>query len=85
MAIERLPNQPNSDELNLVFNNGDYQALQDAVRRLGFRNEESMLRFALAVLSRSATRSISITDQNGEKINLNPGDALLQQDEPSDT
>lgn len=82
MAIIRSTQQLNEGELNLVINNGDYVALQETVKRLGFKDEESMLRFALAVLSRSATRSISITDQNGAKISLNPNEGLLEPKEP---
>lgn len=69
-------------ELNLVVNNGDLAALQETTRRLGFKDEESMLRFMLAVLSKSATRSVTITDQNGMKIPLTPNDGLLRPDTP---
>ncbi len=64
-------------ELSLTINNGDFQALTETAGRLGFLNEESMLRFMLAVLSKSATRSVVITDQNGTKIPLTPSESLL--------
>ena len=67
-------------ELSLTINNGDFEALRDTVARLGFRDEESMLRFMLAVLSKSATRSVIITDQNGTKLPLTPTESLLKQD-----
>ena len=86
MAIIRIPptNEAlRSTELSLTFNNGDFQALRETVQRLGFVNEESMLRYALAVLSKSATRSLTITDRNGVKVSLNPSaDLLLRQTNP---
>lgn len=76
MAINRA-NTSTGEQLNLEINNGDFEALRTTTQRLGFRNEESMLRFMLAILSKSATRSITITDQNGTKVSLNPSDDLI--------
>jgi hypothetical protein len=76
MAIDRLQTS-SVEHLDLSINNGDFAALREAVQRLGFVNEEKMLRYLLAVISKSATRSLTITDQNGNKISLNPSpDAL---------
>lgn len=81
MAINRLPvsSSESEDQLNLVIDNGDLDAVRAAAQKLGFRNEESMLRFVLAVLSKSATRSLTITDQNGAKISLSPSSDLLKE------
>lgn len=79
MAINRnISSNNENEELNLVINNGDLKALKDAVSRLGFLNEESMLRYLLAVMSKSATRSLTITDQSGTKTPLNPSESLLK-------
>jgi len=79
MAIIRTPlSTPSATELSLTINNGDFEALRDTATRLGFVNEESMLRFMLAVVSKSATRSITITDPNGQKISLTPSVDLLR-------
>ena len=83
MAIVKIPSldsagQQKSDEISLTFNNGDCIALKEIVERLGFKDEESAIRFALAVLSKSATRSLTITDQNGTKVSLNPSEGLLK-------
>ena len=84
MAILRpaspTPSNPDN-ELILAVNNGDLEALQDAVKRFGFRDEESVLRFALAVLSKSATRSLTITGIDGVRATLNPSQDLLKQPE----
>jgi len=79
MAIVRTENPLTTDELPLVFNNGDLAALQKAVNRLGFKDEESLLRYALAVISMSATRTLTIIDQDGKSIALNPSESLLLQ------
>lgn len=81
MAILRpaspTPSNPDN-ELILAVNNGDLEALQDAMKRFGFRDEESVLRFALAVLSKSATRSLTITGIDGVRVTLNPSQDLLR-------
>ena len=81
MAIKR--GTSTNEELNLTVNNGDLEALKQTAARLGFKDEESTLRFMLAVLSKSATRVITITDQNGAKIGLNPTPDLLQPNTPA--
>jgi len=77
MAILRSSSQTENN-LSLTINNGDLEALQDTVARLGFKDEESTLRFMLAVLSKSATRSLIITDKNGAKIPFTPSEGLLK-------
>ena len=76
MAIVRLPSTT-SEQIDLSINNGDLVALREAVQRLGFIDEERMLRYLLAVISKSATRSLMITDQNGARTSLNPSPELL--------
>lgn len=65
-------------ELQLIFNNGDLAALTDSTERLGFKNEESLLRYALAVISKSATRTLTIIDKDGKSTALNPSESLLK-------
>jgi len=76
MAINRSTDT--GAELTLVINNGDLEALKTTSTRLGFLNEESMIRFMLAALSKSATRSVVITDSNGARVALNPSADLLR-------
>ena len=79
MAIIRTNSASPERELPLLFNNGDLTALKSAVERLGFKDEESLLRYALAVLSKSATRTLTVIDQDGKSIALNPSETLLAQ------
>ena len=78
MAIVRnLPAGSEGESLPLIFTNGDLSALRDAVERLGFKDEENLLRYALAVISKSATRTFTVIDQDGKSLALNPSPALL--------
>jgi hypothetical protein len=77
MAMIRTASASTEDELALLINNGDLAALKSAVSRLGFKDEESLLRFVLAVMSRSATRTLTVIDQDGKAVPLNPSEALL--------
>ncbi len=81
MAITRkLASDPEEEnELILDFNNGDLEVLKGAVQRLGFKDEESLLRYILAVISKSATRTFTVTGTDGKSLSLNPADALLVQ------
>lgn len=83
MAITRKESPEPEQELLLSINNGDYNALKEAAKRLGFRNEESLLRFALAVLSTSATRTLTVTDKDGKTVALNPTPSLLEEATPA--
>jgi len=79
MAIIRSANQPNPEQqLNLDINNGDLVALKDAAQKLGFKDEESLLRFALAVLTQSATRAVTIVGKDGKSVSLTPSASLLK-------
>lgn len=78
MAITRKVSGPENDnELSLDVTNGDLEVLKAAVERLGFKDEESLLRYVLAVISKSATRTLTVTGNDGKTVSLNPADALL--------
>lgn len=79
MAFRRITKIEEKSPDGILFdvNNGDLTAIRNAVNRLNFKDEESMFRFMLAVISKSATRSLIITDQNGIKVPLTPSEGLL--------
>lgn len=82
MAITRKASEPQKeDSLILDFNNGDLEILKQATGRLGFQDEESLLRYTLAVILKSvtctmtmtgesATRAIRMTGTDGKSISL---------------
>jgi hypothetical protein len=76
MAISRTIPGTDDEVLSLFFNNGDLTALKSAVSRLGFKDEESLLRYILAVMSKSATRTLTVIDQDGKSVAFNPSEAV---------
>ena len=77
MAIIRSNSEVDEGTLPLTFNNGDLVALSETVERLGFKDEESLLRYVLAVISQSATRTLTIINKDGKSVALNPSETLL--------
>lgn len=78
MAIVRV-GEPGDNQLALEINNGDLKALRDIYSEWGFKDEESVLRFALAVLSKTTNKTIYYVDEKGEKVGLQPSDSVLKQ------
>jgi hypothetical protein len=79
MAITRKPEEPAEEgSLPLIFSNGDLTVLKEAVERLGFKDEESLLRYVLAVIAMSATRTLTVIDKDGKSVPLNPSESVLK-------
>ena len=88
MAISRtpLPAVNAQEPLLLYINNGDQKSLKEVVDRLKFKDEESLLRFLIAVISQSATTSLTITDKNAKVTALSPNPSLISDEAvPTDT
>jgi hypothetical protein len=81
MAIVRKPDQSDDEKLGLEINNGDYKALKAAREKFGLADEEAVLRYALAVLTQSASDTIYIEDATGARIGLQPSDSLRKRDD----
>jgi hypothetical protein len=82
MAIKNItsvsPNPPpSSDALTFSFDNGDRNVLELIKNKWKFKDEESLLRFALAVLVKAEGNSVSVKNESGGEINLKPSDDLL--------
>lgn len=79
MAITRTPTNPDeTDVLRLAINNGDLKALGEIVEKWGFRDEESALRFALAILSVTQKGTLIQEKPDGASIALKPTESLLK-------
>ncbi len=85
MAIVRQPDQTNDDQLNVNINNGDLAALQAIKDRFGLRDEEAVLRFALAILTKSTSPTIYVEDENGVKVGLSPSEALRRENQDAES
>jgi len=83
MAIEKFENKAsvNSSDLEGLFlglSNSDLEALEQAIKKWDFKDEESFLKFVIAIMIKSGDdKNLFITDKEGHKINMSPSDDLL--------
>ena len=85
MAIVRQTDQPSDDQLSLSINNGDLAALRAIRDRFDLRDEEAVLRFALAILTKSVGNTIYVEDESGTKVGLSPSNALRRETQDGET
>jgi hypothetical protein len=80
MAITRIspPEGADQESLQLLLNNGDLKALRDAVDRLQFKDEESLLRYVFAVLTKTAARTLTVVNMEGKQQSFSPAEAMLK-------
>ncbi len=76
MAIKRLPASTATD-IQLSIDNGDLRALEEIQAKWNFKDKESALRFALAILITAKTKTIKVTNEIGVDVSLTPSDSLL--------
>lgn len=74
--IKKIPEQSTAEKLALSLDNGDFKALKDVQKKYNFKDEESLLRFALVTLLRAEKNTVYI-DEGGEKVGLQPNSSLL--------
>ena len=75
MAIIKTNNDPETLQVNI--NNGDLKALNEIKEIWGFKDQESVLRFALAALKITGDGDLFAL-KDGAKRSLKPADELLQ-------
>lgn len=63
--------------LKIEIDNGDLGGFDHAMSQWTFKNEESMLKFTIAVLISAHTKKLYVDDGNGKKTVLEPIDDLL--------
>jgi hypothetical protein len=68
----------------LALNNGDKAAIEEAMKRWKFKDEQSLLKFALAILIKAENNKVSI-QSGGSQINLTPNESLLDENHPADS
>ena len=72
------------DGILLHLNNGDLAAVDTAITKLGFKNREGLLRYALAVIAQTDTPLLYV-NKGGEKIALAPNQDLLKSPSSTDS
>ena len=84
MAIVKIAN-PNGEmediKLSFSFDNGDFQALKNAIEQYNFKNEEALFRFALFILLQAENNNVFI-EQNGLKKQVSPNPSSLKISNP---
>jgi hypothetical protein len=75
MAI--IKTKENNDDLQLIINNGDLRALNQIKSKWGFKDNESILRFAIAALTLTDDGYLYAEHKDGTKRILKPADDLL--------
>lgn len=67
-------------DLNRIFfylENGDLKVLDEIKEKWNFKDRESVIRFALAVMSQAKGQALFVMDEKNEKKGLKPSDNLL--------
>ena len=81
MATRKIANgdgKPETEKITVEFDNGDLQAMDTVKSEWRFIDEASLLRFALAVLSRAKNKKVYVEDASGNKFPIAPGQQLLK-------
>jgi hypothetical protein len=64
-------------KLTLELDNGDKNALQQILERWNFKDEQSLLRFAMSAMITTSENAITITKKDGELQKIAPVDEFL--------
>lgn len=78
MALIKL--RETSTEMDIKLNNGDFIALQKVQDKWKFKDKESALRFALAILAKvtESEKNNLFLDTDGLLAKIEPNNSLLQ-------
>lgn len=82
-SASRDNSNPDDPKLKITINNGDLAALDRAMKKWDFKDEESLLKFSIAVLLSANGKALYTKTDEGKKQTLSPVDTLLNQ--PEDT
>lgn len=75
MAI--IKTKEDNDDLQLTINNGDLRALNQIKTKWGFKDNESILRFAIAALTVAEDGDLYAEQKDGVRRILKPAEQLL--------
>jgi len=76
---------PKKPKTVIDVDNGDREALNDALSKWKFRDEASMLRFVIAVLREANDKSVVVTGVGGKPVTFVPAEQLLNTDDSEAT
>lgn len=79
MAIEKIPHE-DTDRLDVSINNGDLRAINEIKEKMNFKDQASVIRFALAALKVASDEGeLSVLKKDGSTKSLKPIDDLLSE------
>lgn len=84
-VVNRDMSEPDKPKLTITIDNGDLVGLDKAIKEWDFKDEESLLKFCIAVLVSSTQGKLFTTDENGKKVGLSPADHLLNNPQTDST
>jgi hypothetical protein len=76
MAIKKISDDIAQGAIDVQINNGDLQALTKITDEWDFKDIESALRYAVAVLSIAKDRKLFYETDEGDKRVIEPADSL---------
>jgi len=79
MSIIKKP-ESTETSLSLSFDNGDFQALKEAMDKFKFIDEQAALRFALLALLK-ADKNVLYVDEGDKKVVLTPNPQFIKPNE----
>ena len=79
MAIIKISEDDTEGNRKVEINNGDLVALNKIINEWDFKDVESALRYAVAVLAIAKDKKLFYEKENGEKVTIEPADSLKRE------
>lgn len=79
MAIKKISSDDQQGTRTVEISNGDLVALNKIIDEWDFKDIESALRYAVAVLSIAKDKKLFYEKEDGEKVTIEPADSLKRE------
>lgn len=79
MALKMISSNEKEGTRTVEISNGDLIALKKINEEWNFKDIESALRYAIAVLSIAKDKKLYYEDKDGEKFTIQPADSLRRE------
>lgn len=79
MAIVKISEDDAQGSRNVEINNGDLVALNKIINEWDFKDVESALRYAVAVLAIAKDKKLFYENATGDKVTIEPADSLKRE------
>ncbi len=65
MSIKKISSD--SKKMTLEFDNGDLNGFNDIMEKWGFKDEQSLIRFAMGAMLTTTDKTLTITTESGDE------------------